>query len=306
MKNISRRAFIKTCSGTAFSLGLFGPTLASAYLETNRSVPVDHCVRPEGDRVWIEGLDLLNYGKFKGFHSFRLSAAQNEIIGPNASGKTTIANALASLGPAPRVRMNLDATTKAMGARVEINGNPELLRCYRDLIQAGDSYLLRKTILNRLAGEHSFRSLEAKATAYFNRMIPQARNMLCRHDLDKILRLGVMGTANQSTAAYAFLFASRDALGIRLPLILDEPFSGMDLPTQHALSAILAPMETQVILLMTEYQRQSSGWISSASHLSEPRPLVSDGRPGALKFYAYQGDLRRALYLPCSRHYLSA
>ncbi len=60
----------------------------------------------------FEKLSMQNYGVFQGSNEFVFNNQRTVIMGANGTGKTTIFNALANLGPAPGVEPNIRADSR--------------------------------------------------------------------------------------------------------------------------------------------------------------------------------------------------
>lgn len=241
MKRLSRRKFIGLCSGAAAALSPLATALAYS--------------RPtlrEGERLWFEELTVRDHRIFRGLNTFRFHPERNVVIGSNGSGKTTLARLLTFSRPGgneiPNVRL-----------RVGPEGCEGLLRRHRDLIHV-DDHALTTGVLARLSEDGAAARLEPGAAAHFRRLVPHADHLLRRHGLVDILRGGPTGYGERAAAGFAFLLAERDAAPYRLPLVLDNPFGSMDLRLTQSLSAAVAALDTQVILLTTEHQLTNAGW----------------------------------------------
>ena len=85
--------------------------------------------------VRFEKLHLHNYGVFFGSHNFMFERQQTIIVGDHATGKTTIVNALANLGPARGVKPNLEANPQEMSVKVSTSGNPKFVEKYSNFFE---------------------------------------------------------------------------------------------------------------------------------------------------------------------------
>ena len=267
MKKLSRRKFIQLCSGTAASLGFMGSTLAAM-------PAAPHLPRP-GSFLRFDELTMHDHRIFRGFHAFSFGTARTEIIGSNGTGKSTIAELLATHDPADNGRTNVTL-------RVSPEGSESVLRRHRELVHVRDDYQLRTTMLRRLSANPALSALEEAASEYILRFFPHAHVLLKRHRPLDILKGAWGGYGTSVAAAWAFLLAERDTVNYRLPLVLDDPFGSMDSELRRAFSALVSPLETQVILLTSEYQLRDSGWPGWRALDEIPRPETREMR-GALR-----------------------
>ena len=298
MKKLSRREFIRICSGTAASLGLAGSAWATARITDVIPTPPDLPLPSTGSFLRFDELTLFNHQNFQGLHDFSFAPARTEIIGPNGSGKSTIADLLASGEPTENGTSNVHVRASPQGCE-------SLLHRYRDLIHVGSQHTLRDTILKRIHDRGTDAALQQRAIGYFRRMVRNAGTVLNRHDLSAVLQGGCTGSGGQIAAAYAFLFAERDTVNYRLPLVLDDPFGAMDSELRHAFSALVAPLETQIILLTTEDRLKASGW--PGWHVLNEKPDGNIDRLPSMFGHFTKQELRRALHLSgsCNRYFLA-
>ena len=298
MKKLTRRKFIKLCSGTAASLGFSGPAIAVGQGMDPTPIPPDHPLPPAGSFLRFDEIILYNHRNFRGFNSLRFEPARTEIIGPNGSGKTTIAKLLASDNPEGDEKSHVSV-------QVYPEGCEGVLRHYRELIHVGDDRIFRTKMLKRLTANPELSKLEERATGYFQRLIPNARTFLNDNGLFEVLREDRTESDTQVAAAFSILLAERDTVNYRLPLVLNNPFSSVDSHLRRAFTALLAPLETQIILLCTEHHMRSSGWPSSYVLDRIPGLRMQDW-PAHIP-HSNTHELRRTLYfMDCCNRYILA
>ena len=76
-------------------------------------------------------IHLVDYGIFRGSNRIEFKQHQTLICGMNGTGKTTIANALAHLDPAPGVNPHILADSPKMSVEVETQGRVTLVTLRR-------------------------------------------------------------------------------------------------------------------------------------------------------------------------------
>ena len=215
----------------------------------------------EFNSVHFIKLHLRNYGVFLGSNELNFDRHQTFILGRSGTGKTTIVNALAQLGPAQGVKANSHALNPEMSVEVVTKGNRKLVNEYGSVI-----------FLSCESTELPMFNMDAPSTGILSRQNWEAvrdgareifRTMLHRKpwkiEPHKDLSPGTMAAGERVCLGYAYAFAVRKVLSLDLPVVLDSPYSRLDSQLRHAVRAFLQEQPYQQILLGVESEFDEEG-----------------------------------------------
>lgn len=197
-----------------------------------------------------------DYGCFRGLNVITFAPGQNYVIAPNGSGKTTIARTLAILGTSPDRLGHVGVPSPRPYVDVAVDGNPQLIEKFRNLI-----FITEEN--SRLPFQSDFftgldrAKLEQEAQRIYLEFFPYRKHALVGRRLDELISARSFGTGEVMMARYAYVFAARYLLEVELPLVLDSPFSSLDLLHRRELSRLLDGLSCQVIVMATESQLQA-------------------------------------------------
>lgn len=201
---------------------------------------------PKRSGVRFLSLQVRDYGPFAAEREWQFGPHQTVIVGGSGSGLTTIASALADLGPSPGVEAHFG--TKDARLRVEMftEGDRELLRRYRDLVLLGCDAppLVGDRALAGLVPGPALEAIQKAAEPIFGSCLPYPRPPLSEPSRLSAGECLVLG--------YATALAARQVLALDLPLILDRPFAMLDELVGQAVHQMLGASTCQQILLMRE------------------------------------------------------
>ncbi len=200
-------------------------------------------------------LHLRDYGIFSGSNELNFDRHRTLIIGMGGTGKTTIVNVLAALGPAKGVKANVDAENHEMSVGVVTKGNRKLVNEYGSLI-----FLPKEIELSMLSQEVPLAGIlndkQRKTVRDESREILQT--VLCRNtrkiELHKDLNPWTMTAGERVCFGYAYVFALRKVLNLDLPVVLDSPYGRLDSEKRHAVCSFLKEQSCQQILLGSELE----------------------------------------------------
>jgi hypothetical protein len=199
------------------------------------------------ESVRFEKLDLHNYGVFFGSHNFMFERQQTIIVGDHATGKTTIVNALANLGPARGVKPNLEANPQEMSVKVSTSGNPKFVEKYSNLIFLGSEaavHLARnpETILSKFPGA----PVKDEVGAIFRALLKEKPHKVKAH---QDLEPNLMASSEVVCLGYAFVFAVRKVLNLDIPAVFDSPCGLLDPEGRNGFYSFLKQQPFQQIIL---------------------------------------------------------
>ena len=205
------------------------------------------------DFVRFDEIRIENYGILSGSYSFTFSEDRTVIAGSNGSGKTTLFNALASLGPDPRVGPNRYSDSAHMEVEVLTSGNQDLIAKYRQLI------FLNCESLHYLADEpdksaHNL-SYGESATELANAAWDRFKYMAGMTAYTKskpfkpIEECKYWAYGEKTWYGLALILAARGNVNIDLPLVLDGPLSILDSHHREILAYYLDNIAGQQIML---------------------------------------------------------
>jgi ABC-type glutathione transport system ATPase component len=199
-------------------------------------------------------LSLNNYGVFADFNELIFNPQHTLIVGPCGSGKTTIADALGSLGPKAGVCPHSNSKGLAMPVVVKIDGDPDYVNKYRDVI-----FINEETVNHFTNHEEVFATgiIEKKSLAAVKELACDIfRSFLsCRNDKAdqyKEVSPSMMPCGERVCFVYAYVFAMRRFLELELPIVLDSPFGRLDEVLRASIRGFLEDQAFQQILLCNE------------------------------------------------------
>ena len=213
--------------------------------------------------VRLEKIILHNYGIFKGTHDFVLEPHRTIIQGDSGTGKTTIVNALAKLGPVPGVMTNISAKSSEMFVKVITKGDRSLVQKFKSIIFVSDecSRFFPDALLKLQEGfTNSQKAMIRNETKHiFSTLL---KDKPCKLEIYKNLDpsvLNSMALGEKVCYYYASVFAIRKVLGLDLPIVFDGPYACFDLPLRQGVRAFLEKQECQQILFGSEVELQEDG-----------------------------------------------
>jgi energy-coupling factor transporter ATP-binding protein EcfA2 len=177
---------------------------------------------PKKSGVRFLSLQVRDYGPFAGSHEWQFGPHQTVIVGGSGSGLTTIARALADLGPSPSVEAHLGTEDARLHVETITEGDRDLLRKYHDLvlIACDEPPLVGEQVLVGLVPGPALHAIQEAAEPIFRSCFPYPRPPLSEPSRLSAGEWLVLG--------YATALAARQVLALDLPLILDRPFAMLD------------------------------------------------------------------------------
>lgn len=197
-------------------------------------------------------IHLVDYGIFRGSNTIEFKQHQTLICGENGTGKTTIANALAHLRPAPGVTTHILADSLKMSVDVETIGNRELIKRYADIIFLGrDNELTddQGTIFASIGGNQHREEIRDEARSIFHALFCEKPWKIKIHD---DLNYNIMSAGEKICLGYAFAFAARKVLNLDIPFVFDSPYGMLDVELRNGVCAFLKKQSCQQIMLGSE------------------------------------------------------
>jgi len=205
----------------------------------------------QSNAVLFVRMQLFDYCAFKGSNTIEFNRHRTMIIGDGGTGKTTIAQALAHLGPTNEIKANSLPKHSEMVAKVELQGDPQLIRKYGSIIFL--DYESIRTLVNnqtfalaQIVERKKWNDVEDETRAIFAKLLFR-KPLKIRVYQD--LNVGLMSAGEKTSLGYAFVFAVRNVLNIDLPVVFDSPYGILDIELRQVLSAFLNEQSCQQILL---------------------------------------------------------
>jgi ABC-type nitrate/sulfonate/bicarbonate transport system ATPase subunit len=183
-------------------------------------------------------LHLNNYGIFLGSNELNFDHHRTLIVGMGGTGKTTIVNTLAQLGPATGVEANIHADPPEMSVEVVTKGNRNLIKEYSSVI-----------FLSEELKELPMPDQEAIRTEAWETLQTMLHRKYWNVDTHKDFIPQTMAAGERVCFGYAYAFAVRKALNLDLPVVLDSPYTRLDSELRQRVSSFLKDQPCQQILL---------------------------------------------------------
>lgn len=201
-------------------------------------------------------LHLRNYGIFLGSNELNFDRHRTLILGRCGTGKTTIVNALAHLGPAQGVKVHIHAKHPEMSVEVVTKGNRKLVNEYSSVIFLSCEFtelpmFNQKAPFTAILDHQNLEAVRTEAREIFQTVLHRKPWKLEPHK-DLIPR--TMAAGERVCLGYAFAFAIRKVLNLDLPVVLDSPYGRLDSEKRQAVRAFLKDQPCQQILLGSELE----------------------------------------------------
>ena len=193
---------------------------------------------------------LRDYGIFRGANKIEFKQHQTLICGKSGTGKTTIANALAHLGPAPGVNPHSLADSLKMSVEVETIGNRELVKKYANIIFRGSEAIDNQEAIFESIGSNQHREeIKDEARSIFPALLSEKPWKIKIHD---DLNYNIMAASEKICLSYAFAFATRKVLSLDIPCVFDSPYGMLDIELRNGVCAFLKKQSCQQIMFCSE------------------------------------------------------
>jgi|AP95_1055475.scaffolds.fasta_scaffold18981_5 ABC-type glutathione transport system ATPase component len=201
--------------------------------------------------IRFEKLHLHNYGIFYGSHDFVFERQQTIIVGDPGSGKTTIVNALANLGPARGVKPNFEANPQEMSVKVSTSGNPKLVEKYISLIFLGTDAAVhlaknQETILSEFPDAPHKNTVKDEMGVIFRALLKEKPHKIKAH---QDLEPHIMAMGETVCLGYAFEFTVRKVLNLDIPAVFDSPCELLDPQGRNGFYSFLKQQPFQQIMV---------------------------------------------------------
>jgi len=196
-------------------------------------------------------LYLRDYGVFLGSNEIDFDQKRTLIIGCGGTGKTTIFNALANLGPAIEVKPHFQAKSHEMSVEVVTEGNRNLIKEYSRLIFLDDESIYSNMFNNEdpfidILDHQQLKAVKDEAREIFQTILYRTPWEIEAH---KDLKFNAMAAGERICLGYAYTFAVRKVLNLDLPIVFDEPYARIDLLLKQKLNTFLQNQPCQQIIL---------------------------------------------------------
>lgn len=210
----------------------------------------------QSNSVRFVKLHLRNYGIFLGSNELNFDRHRTLILGRCGTGKTTIVNALAHLGPAQGVKAHIHAKHPEMSVEVVTKGNRKLVNEWRSVIFLSYEFtelpmFNQETPFTGILNHQCLEAVRTEAREIFQTVLHRKPWKLEPHK-DLITR--TMSAGERVCLGYAFAFAIRKVLNLDLPVVLDSPYGRLDSEKRQAVRAFLKDQPCQQILLGSELE----------------------------------------------------
>jgi len=208
-------------------------------------------------------LSLNNYGVFKGSNVFVFDEHRTIITGAHGTGKTTIVNALANLGPVTGVERNIYSEVPEMSVDVVTTGDRNLIKSYKKLIflDGHEPQMIMKNkeeVLSNILNNKDRVMIIDETKSIFRRLLVEKPHKIKLHS---DLKPNLMAGGEHVCIGYAYIFAIRNVLGIDLPIVIDSPYGLLDPNLINGVREFLLEQSCQQILLSWDDEFTKEGEI---------------------------------------------
>jgi hypothetical protein len=205
------------------------------------------------DSVRINKLYLRDYGIFAGINELVFDRHRTLIVGQGGTGKTTIFNALANMGPAVRIKPNARVESPQMSIDVVTSGNRVLLNDHRDIIflrcESVETLAFKKKSFINNFDDHMVKTLDDETQAIFHNILHHKPHKIrVHHNLNPKL----MAAGERFCLGLSLVFAVRKSTNLALPVVMESPYGWIDAEARKGLSEFLKRETCQQILLGSE------------------------------------------------------
>lgn len=220
----------------------------------------------KNDPVRFEELVITDFKIFRGCHRFVFNQPSTVIAGDSGSGRTTLFEALINPGEALKRYANGNDTTAAEPSIIlRTSGNESLLDKHRDLIFVPEGAVYAESLFQTMLSEEQLQKSENDAVDIFNFLTGNkyAGKPFNSRQFDQ-LPAGV-----RICRSYAYLFAARKALNASIPLVIERPFSSLDLRLSSNLRDYLRQQKCQRILFVGNVSHEKFFQVASPQYFLE-------------------------------------
>lgn len=201
-------------------------------------------------------LYLRNYGVFLGSNEIDFDRYCTLIIGNSGTGKTTIVNALANLGPATGIKPHFQAKNPEMSVDIVTEGNRNLVKEYSRLIFLDEKSIYSPMFNNEdplidILNYQQLKAVKDEGREIFQTMLSRKTWKIEAH---KDLNPNTMTAGERICFGYAYSFAVRKILNLDLPAVLDTPFGRLDLQLKQAVCTFPKDQPCQQIMFLGGYE----------------------------------------------------
>jgi ABC-type glutathione transport system ATPase component len=204
----------------------------------------------KSDSVYFKQAILHNYGPFEGRNSISFRRHRTVIGGPSGSGKSTIFNTLAHLGAIGRLTRS--DSNESSHVDISVEGDSQIIKDYHRLIFLQPESGVRAQpawedeITDVYLTKDQMPTFRARTTSIFNTLTSISLET-------KNAGTDEMSHGERHGLYLAQMFAVRQLLPLHLPVVIERPFAGVDLPQRQRTNEFLKSQHTQQILLCSEH-----------------------------------------------------
>ncbi|MEI8344919.1 MAG: AAA family ATPase [Candidatus Omnitrophota bacterium] len=205
-------------------------------------------MNPKKRYLRFVSLRFRNYRVFQGVNEFRFNRHQTIIVGGSATGKTTIVEALANLGPKIGITAHLGLIRRRARSVVKTEGDRQLLHQYKDLI-----VLKSEDVMGVIEKYQRLSKVQDRARMNFQMILSRKP---CKIKPHQDISPRFMAIGERQALYYAYIFAAREILELDVPVVIDDLYSCLDVELKQGLSDFLKNQSCQKILLANDHLRQ--------------------------------------------------